>query len=261
MPVGPRFTPGVGGPAPSAAHPEPPVPVERIQQLGDVGVVTASQDLDLHHVVLQLLLAGGVDHLGGRQRPRHLVLRLEGGGEEVSWGTKGAAPQFSARGKLGPVASLPRCSVPWGPHCHRSQDAATRVTDTLSEEDAIQLPQARASSATPRPRTFWWFHSETPPWERCRGVQPLRKSRREERGWVWSGASSVGPGATAAVCRRPRKAAAATAGSDKQRICVSCRAQALHPGFREKHPRPSQPPHSNQGDKHPPAKGPRSGSR
>lgn len=145
-------------------------------------MVTASQDLNLHHVVLQLLLAGGVDHLGGRQRPRHLVLCL-GGGEEVSWGMKGTAPQFSARGKLGPIASLPRCSVPWGSHCHRSQEGegCGHQGDGHPERGGCNAaPAGMAKLSNPPPEDLLVVPQRTP----TPGAMPRRSAtpKKPERG-------------------------------------------------------------------------------
>lgn len=39
-------------------------------------MLAGGQDLDLHHIVLQLLLTLGLDHFGGSQVPRLLVLGL-----------------------------------------------------------------------------------------------------------------------------------------------------------------------------------------
>lgn len=58
-------------------YPEFAVPVEGSQQFDDVGVVAGGQDLDLHHVILQLILALGLDDLGSCQSARFLVLGLQ----------------------------------------------------------------------------------------------------------------------------------------------------------------------------------------
>jgi len=62
--------------APRDTHPQLVVVVEGVEQLDDVAVVALRQDVDLHDVILQLLLALSVDHLGGRQSPRLLVPSL-----------------------------------------------------------------------------------------------------------------------------------------------------------------------------------------
>ena len=61
---------------PGPTHPQLAVIVEGIQQLDYVVVVAGGQDIDLHHVVLQLLLGLGVDHFGCSQDARLLVLSL-----------------------------------------------------------------------------------------------------------------------------------------------------------------------------------------
>lgn len=86
------------------------------QELHDVGVITGGQDLDLHDVVLQLLLALRLDHFGGGQGTRLLVLGLrsrETGGQrgvlsgnlppEASWeaeecGNRGRMSSWELRG-------------------------------------------------------------------------------------------------------------------------------------------------------------------
>ena len=69
-------------PRPGEAYPELVVVVEGIHQLDYEAVVTFGQDVDLHHVFLQLLLALGVDHLGRSQDARLLVFGLEEKEEE-----------------------------------------------------------------------------------------------------------------------------------------------------------------------------------
>lgn len=49
---------------PSSAHPQLALVVEGVEQFDDVLVVAGGQDVDLHHVVLQLLLSLCVDDFG-----------------------------------------------------------------------------------------------------------------------------------------------------------------------------------------------------
>ena len=63
---------------PGGAYPELVVVVEGIHQLDYVVVVTFGQNVNLHHVLLQLLLAFGLDHLGRSQDAGLLVFGLEG---------------------------------------------------------------------------------------------------------------------------------------------------------------------------------------
>jgi hypothetical protein len=51
--------------------------VEGVQQLDDVAVVTLGQDIDLHHVILQLLLSLRLNDFGCSQRSSLLILGLE----------------------------------------------------------------------------------------------------------------------------------------------------------------------------------------
>lgn len=271
-----------GGPAPSIAHPEPPIPVERIQQLGDVGVVTTSQDLDLHHIVLQFLLTRGVDHLGGCQHPRHFVLCLGERFCEVSWGTKGAAPKFSDRGKLGPITSLPGCSV------LPSQMLGTDVRTPLSPEpgrrgmrghpmhgadvqvvpawpchpvcgsrriplypktllqatsshgcNIVPVGTATASAGTwglskPHPKDLYWGSH---PASNAKPFACPENTKKREKGM---GLARTSPTRArdhhCCVPPAPVPEGGCCCGSGERRIWVSCRAQALHRGFREKHP-------------------------
>lgn len=271
-----------GGPAPSIAHPEPPIPVERIQQLGDVGVVTTSQDLDLHHIVLQFLLTRGVDHLGGCQHPRHFVLCLGERFCEVSWGTKGAAPKFSDRGKLGPITSLPGCSV------LPSQMLGTDVRTPLSPEpgrrgmrghpmhgadvqvvpawpchpvcgsrriplypktllqatsshgcNIVPVGTATASAGTwglskPHPKDLYWGSH---PASNAKPFACPENTKKREKGM---GLARTSPTRArdhhCCVPPAPVPEGGCCCGSGERRIWVSCHAQALHRGFREKHP-------------------------
>lgn len=58
-------------------NPEFVVVVECVEELDDVAVVALRQDVDLHDVVLQLVLAFRLDDLGCSQSARLLVLGLE----------------------------------------------------------------------------------------------------------------------------------------------------------------------------------------
>lgn len=58
-------------------YPEFALEVEGIQQLDDVMVVAGGQNVDLHHVILQLILRLCVDDLGGSESPVLFVLSLK----------------------------------------------------------------------------------------------------------------------------------------------------------------------------------------
>lgn len=58
-------------------YPEFALEVEGIQQLDDVLVVAGGQNVDLHHVILQLVLRLCVDDLGGSESPVLFVLSLK----------------------------------------------------------------------------------------------------------------------------------------------------------------------------------------
>lgn len=57
-------------------HPEPALIIKSIEQLHDVLMVTRRQNVNLHHVVFQLLLCLRVNDLGCSQDPRLSVLSL-----------------------------------------------------------------------------------------------------------------------------------------------------------------------------------------
>lgn len=61
-----------------STHPQLAIKIERVQQLDDVLVVAGGQDIDFHHVVLQLFLRLCVDHFGGGEDARLFVLSLRG---------------------------------------------------------------------------------------------------------------------------------------------------------------------------------------
>lgn len=67
---------------PRQPYPQLPVIVVGAYELHDVGVVAGGQDLDLHDVVFQLLLAVGLDYFGRGQGTRLLVLGLKSGDTE-----------------------------------------------------------------------------------------------------------------------------------------------------------------------------------
>lgn len=54
-------------------YPQRVVVVEGVEQLDDVAMVTFGQDVNLHHVVLQLIFTLGLDLLGGGQSSGLLV--------------------------------------------------------------------------------------------------------------------------------------------------------------------------------------------
>ena len=73
---------GAGGGRRRHPYPQLPVIVVGAQELHDVGVVTGGQDLDLHDIVLQFLLAVGLNYFGRGQGTRLLVLGLKSGNME-----------------------------------------------------------------------------------------------------------------------------------------------------------------------------------
>lgn len=60
-----------------STYPEFVLIVKRIEELDDVAVVTFSQDVNLHHVVFQLLLTFCLNHFGCSQNPSLLVTGLQ----------------------------------------------------------------------------------------------------------------------------------------------------------------------------------------
>lgn len=61
----------------SDTYPEFAIEVEGIQQLHDVMVVARGQNVDLHHVILQLIFCLCVDNLGSSESPVLFVLSLK----------------------------------------------------------------------------------------------------------------------------------------------------------------------------------------
>lgn len=59
-----------------STHPQFALIIESVEQLDNVVVVAGGQDVNLHHVVLQLLLCLGVNHFGCRQDACLFVLSL-----------------------------------------------------------------------------------------------------------------------------------------------------------------------------------------
>lgn len=64
-------------PLPPLTHPEFALIIESVEQLDNVLVVAGGQNVNLHHVVLQLLLCLGVNHFGCCQDARLFVLSLQ----------------------------------------------------------------------------------------------------------------------------------------------------------------------------------------
>lgn len=58
-------------------YPEFAIEVEGIQQLDDVMVVARGQNVNLHHVILQLIFCFCVDNLGSSESPVLFVLSLK----------------------------------------------------------------------------------------------------------------------------------------------------------------------------------------
>lgn len=58
-------------------YPEFVFVIKRVEQLDDVGMVAFSQDVDFHHVVLQLLLTFCLDHFGCSQSTSLFVAGLQ----------------------------------------------------------------------------------------------------------------------------------------------------------------------------------------
>lgn len=62
----------------SHTHPQLALVVKSVEQFDNVLVVTGGQDVDLHHVVLQLFLGLRVNNFGSSEDARLLVLSLQG---------------------------------------------------------------------------------------------------------------------------------------------------------------------------------------
>lgn len=103
---------GAGGGRWRQPYPQLPVIVVGAQELHDVGVVTGGQDLDLHDIVLQFLLAVGLNYFGRGQGTRLLVLGLKSGNMEgqQAWSTGsrplGLAQRGPSQGKHRPDVQM-----------------------------------------------------------------------------------------------------------------------------------------------------------
>ena len=134
---GPQNRAGPGGIASGPRHPYPQLPVIVVgaQELHDVGVVAGGQDLDLHDVIFQLLLAVGLDYLGRGQGTRLLVLGLESRDTEgqQAWSAGSRPLGLAQRGRaVGTQAGCPDTNK--GPQqkvrCSEQRPALSRDVST-----------------------------------------------------------------------------------------------------------------------------------